>query len=124
MNTIVNSLVNVYRRFETRRTLAQARYELLDHSDRQLADIGVSRELLQQGVQAWPWRVAADGTGQPLPEPVQSHRLSRREIDHAVAELNAYSDAELDELDLRRSEIRHAVRYGRPGYPNDLSRAA
>ncbi|HPE61274.1 MAG: DUF1127 domain-containing protein [Thiothrix sp.] len=26
-------------------------------SDRELADIGVSRELLNQGVQAYPWRV-------------------------------------------------------------------
>ncbi len=33
----------------------------------------------------------------------------------AIAELNAYSDAELADLDLVRGEIEHAVRHGRSG---------
>ena len=38
----------------------RSRRELLATSDRQLADMGFSRKLLEQGVKAWPWRVALD----------------------------------------------------------------
>lgn len=40
----------------------QARRELLGMSDRLLADAGVSRNLLNQGVRAWPWRPESDTT--------------------------------------------------------------
>lgn len=33
----------------------RARQQLLMMSDRQLADVGYSRELLQKGVSSWPW---------------------------------------------------------------------
>lgn len=36
---------------------------LLRLDDRTLADINVSRELLQAGVKAWPWKLAADQHG-------------------------------------------------------------
>jgi uncharacterized protein YjiS (DUF1127 family) len=36
---------------------ARACNSLLTLNDRLLEDIGISRELLQQGVSAWPWRV-------------------------------------------------------------------
>lgn len=35
----------------------RVRNELLAMSDRQLTDIGYSRELLRQGVDYWPWRL-------------------------------------------------------------------
>lgn len=35
----------------------RVRHELLMMSDRNLKDIGFSRELLEKGVSAWPWRV-------------------------------------------------------------------
>ena len=40
----------------------QARRALLAKSDRLLADMGFSRELLEQGVKAWPWLVAPETT--------------------------------------------------------------
>ena len=50
--------------------------------------------------------------------------LSRSEIRRAIAELNQYSDRELADLNLSRSEIPFAVRFGRPDHPHDLNRAA
>lgn len=35
----------------------RVRNELLAMSDRQLLDIGYSRDLLRQGVDFWPWRL-------------------------------------------------------------------
>ncbi len=35
----------------------RVRHELLMMNDRNLKDIGFSRELLEKGVSAWPWRV-------------------------------------------------------------------
>lgn len=106
----------------------RVREELLRRSDRQLDDIGVSRELLLQGVKAWPWRVnATDGANATLVQdlqPVTVESLSEREISRAIAELNRCSDVELRDLGLTRRDIPHAVRYGRPGHPNDLPRAA
>ena len=53
----------VERRFtEAERT--RARLELLSCSDRQLADRGLSRELLEAGNDAWPWR-APDAAAPP-----------------------------------------------------------
>lgn len=42
----------------------RARRTLLRMNDRLLADMGVSRERLEQGVKAWPWRVEADSAGE------------------------------------------------------------
>lgn len=50
--------------------------------------------------------------------------FSKREIRRAIAELNQYSDRELADLSLSRSEIPFAVRFGRPDHPHDLHRAA
>ena len=87
---------------------AQLRHKLLTRSDRFLADTGFSRELLEQGVQAWPWRLSnVDAKSSQTP-------LSRHDYQQAVAELNAYSDAELADLGLSRAGIKQAVRYGRP----------
>ena len=38
----------------------RARRELLNLNDRYLADLGFSRELLEEGVQAWPWRISVE----------------------------------------------------------------
>ncbi len=106
----------------------RVRGELLRRSDRQLEDIGVSRELLRRGAKAWPWRIAGNSSavlaaaGQARPVVVES--LSEREIARAIAELNQYTDSELHELNLTRRDIPHAVRYGRPDHPNDLQQAA
>lgn len=57
-----------------RRTLEQ----LSSMSDRQLRDCGISRELLSDGVKAWPWRESLDEQEpirlikKPLPEVARS----------------------------------------------------
>lgn len=95
----------------------RARRELLAMSDRQLADFGFSRELLLEGVSAWPWRVEEDA-----PEVVRSSvegkavkpSYANKTVKQAVNELNGYSDRELAELGITRNSIEEAVRYGRP----------
>ncbi len=92
---------------------ARTRRVLLDRGDRFLEDVGISRELLEAGVHAWPWRV--DGSASPA-EPV---REGRRGLRQAIRELNAYSDRELADLGLARADIPRAVLYGRPGIDRD-----
>ncbi len=92
---------------------ARTRRVLLDRSDRLLEDAGISRALLQAGVHAWPWR--ADGSASPA-EAVGENRRSLRK---AIRELNAYSDRELADLGLARTDIPRAVLYGRPGIDRD-----
>src|SRR5215813_10223396 len=90
---------------------SRARHELLQLDDRRLADIGYSRDLLEAGVSAWPWRLPAEAaTARPLGE---------ADYAQAVAELKASSDADLRDLGISRAGIEDAVRYGRPGYPED-----
>ena len=74
--------------------------------DRTLADINISRELLDSGVKSWPWKLAADDHGV---------RLTANRINSAVRELESYSDLELAELGIARGAIRDAVLHGRPG---------
>lgn len=46
-------------------------------------------------------------------EKKEQERALRREQDRAIAELMGYSDYELADLGLARSEIEYAVKYGR-----------
>lgn len=94
---------------------------LLQLDDRTLSDISISRELLEQGVAAWPWRIEADHA----PYHIEANKLRG-----AVKELETYSDAELADLGLTRGNIVEAVLHGRPGIDqtpvndNGLARAA
>ncbi len=92
---------------------ARARRELLHMDDRLLADAGFSRELLELGVDAWPWRVqeCADRLTSPLVEV----EAAERELASAAEALRRYSDAELTDLGIARGDIDRAVREGRPG---------
>lgn len=120
LDRIVNSLIRSFGNAGRTR----ARLDLLKRSDRVLADSGFSRDLLEQGNQAWPWRIdgvvptsgtqylfAPAGMRSPVPAVQQSHASRTK----AVAELNAFSDAELSDLGLARAGIVDAVRHGRPG---------
>ncbi len=91
---------------------ARLRRELLQYSDRVLEDMGFSRELLDAGLDAWPWRKG-------LQAPVTG-----AEYRNAVKELSAFSDADLADLGLCRAEIRYAVRYGRVGIDINAREAA
>lgn len=101
----------------------RARLDLLGRSDRFLEDNGFARSLLEQGNDAWPWRLdgvapaAVSGFALPpagLRTPVPAASLSSRELAQAEAELSALSDAELSDLGLGRADIAEAVRNGRP----------
>ena len=105
---------------------AIARQHLLGQSERMLRDAGFSRELLEQGNRAWPWRIEADASpviasaapAAPVVEPIgESVAIARseRELMAAMAELDTYSDAELNDLGISRAGIAEAVRHGRPG---------
>jgi len=93
---------------------------LLQLDDRTLTDINISRELLEQGVKAWPWRLHEDSV---------RVAAAANEIRTAVKELQNYSDAELADLGISRGSIQDAVLHGRPGIEqsqndNDVAAAA
>lgn len=57
MSGLLSTLVNALIRSRENRGRNVVRDELLSKDDRFLADIGISRELLEEGVGAWPWRI-------------------------------------------------------------------
>src|SRR5450432_2317770 len=75
---------------------------LLKLDDRTIADINISRELLDQGVRAWPWKMPAESAH--IAFAAQSLRT-------AVRELESYSDAELADLGISRGAIKDSVLY-------------
>ena len=101
---------------------SRLRQRLLRMDERRLEDIGYSRGLLEDGVRAWPWRLPADSIAALGRFELGSFRGP--DYAKAAAELRAYSDAELSDLGLTRGTIEHAVRNGRPGYPEDQRQAA
>jgi len=108
------SLISKLRTWHKR---SQLRYELLKRDDHQLADIGISRALLETGVRAWPWLAPSDARGL---EPLNlSAGLTERDYAKAMSELQSYSDAELADLGIGRGGIEHAVRHGRAGFPEE-----
>lgn len=89
---------------------SKAMHELLNMSDRQLQDFGFSRELLEVGVGAWPWRSEAA----PQLSVIRVGTFAKSEVKKAVNELSQYSDRELAELGVTRNSIEEVVQYGRP----------
>jgi len=100
----------------------RAREHLLAQNDRLLEDAGFSRELLELGNRAWPWRVDDGLTAATVFRP-EHERLAVREraVLDATRELSRLSDAELADLDIARSDIADAVRHGRPGHELDAT---
>ena len=101
---------------------SRLRQRLLRMDERRLDDIGYSRALLEDGMRAWPWRLPVDsiaGLGR-----FELGSFRGPDFAKAAAELRAYSDAELSDLGLSRGTIEHAVRNGRPGYPEEQRQAA
>ncbi len=96
----------------------KSRQILLNLSDRQLEDAGISKELLLKGTSEWPWRVE----DQPM-APLSDLQLSQLndivpvsiaddEYQQAVSDLEQMSDRELLDMGISRGEIRHAVKHG------------
>ena len=96
-----------------RRRIARARTctELLRRNDRVLADAGFSRELLELGARAWPWRV--DTGAEDL------RYVARMRRRRAILELEAYDDRALADLAIARADIPRAVSEGRTGIELD-----
>jgi uncharacterized protein YjiS (DUF1127 family) len=113
MKALIASLSERIRGAMLRAGYERARQEMLQLPDRLLDDVGVSRELLEQGVAAWPWRkpTAADG-------------LRGADLKPAVAELRRYNDSELNELGIARSQIETVVARGRDGIDPSYNAAA
>jgi uncharacterized protein YjiS (DUF1127 family) len=102
-------LQNAYRRYQYHlliRGRRMAREVLLDKSDRELQDMGFSRDLLKAGIRHWPWR---------LDEQEQSFDTTPVSEARAISELRNMSDRELLDLGITRGTIEESVRYGRAG---------
>lgn len=105
----LNNVLPRFNRYMTEMGRARAREALLRSSDRMLEDAGFSRELLELGVEAWPWQMSAS-----LPP------LDYSQIDSATAtrELENYSDKELHDLGISKSVIPEPVNFDRDGINN------
>ena len=72
-------------------------------SDRQLEDLGFSRDLLNKGIKYWPWRETNNN---------QPDKMNAVEINQAISELSQMTDKELRDLGISRGGIQHAVAHG------------
>lgn len=69
----------------------RVRRELLGYSDRDLASKGFSRQRLEAGNAAWPWRLEQPAPGAtrpaaPTPDALLKTRLGREVMRHGAAE--------------------------------------
>lgn len=78
-------------------------------SDANLEDLGFSRELMSQGLAAYPWKAQDFDNLATLNET----RATSQEIKNAIAELQAYNDRDLADIGIARSEIEDVVINGR-----------
>ena len=96
LKRIMHALTDALERSAQKRT----REYLLGLSDRHLDDMGLSRELLKQGPDAWPWRKPGD--------PIVAS-LMPAEMD----EVNTDSEALPEYADRRRPALEQAVHFNR-----------
>ena len=96
LKRIMHALIDALERSAQKRT----REYLLGLSDRHLDDMGLSRELLKQGPDAWTWRK----TGDPL---VTSSMPA------ALHELKTDSEVLPEYVDRRRPDIEQPVHFNR-----------
>lgn len=110
---MINTIKNTFANASQYTSKARSRRQLLDLSDRQLADFGISRELLEEGVSAWPWRVEN--------ETVVSRRshvegialepsMADATIGQAARELGGYSDRKSVQLGIHLASMSAAQR--------------
>lgn len=106
----IQSIKDSFSRYVIRIGRSRLRQQLLLRDDRFLADTGFSRTLLEQGIDAWPWRTEKAKNDAKTNVSI----LREHERRQAIAELHAYSDRELSDLGLTRGQIVQAVSNGRP----------
>jgi len=102
LNTLSDVVLAAFEKSGRRRALA----ELNTMSDRTLEDLGISRSLLSQGIQSWPWKSNMELNN------VAAVSKSK-EIKAAIKELQAYNDRDLADLGISRGEIVDIVMNGR-----------
>lgn len=105
----IRNLARGYESYMTYRSREMARDYLLRCDNRMLEDNGFSRELLTQGVKAWPWRTIE---AQEVQLGAVIDHASRRQ---AKQDLTTMSDTELQDLGISRGLIEQAVTSGRLG---------
>lgn len=113
MKTILKSITNGISNGLHHVARARVRTELLAQSDRVLADAGFCRELLESGVNAWPWRRDVNLEDASYVSSVLGRQRK------AIHELQALDDAALADLAVTRGDIPRAVREGRIGIETD-----
>lgn len=64
--TLLSSMISFARYGLERIEYAYTRQQLLRLDDYVLADLGISRELLEQGISAFPWKVTETLTPKPI----------------------------------------------------------
>lgn len=107
-----------YERYMTYVGKMKTRQVLLQCSNRTLEDLGISRDLLDQGIKAWPWHAV---TEQPAKQSIAYTTQTKKQ---AIKELAAYSDSELHDLGITRGTINEAVMHGRHGIERQDQRKA
>jgi uncharacterized protein YjiS (DUF1127 family) len=99
---------------QEQRRRVQTRSALMACSDRTLADIGIPREQIHLAVRgldlADPFAVSEAGLRPRLVASIRRWRDQRREQLRVYRELAAYSDRDLEQLGLRRSDLRPIAR--------------
>ena len=111
MFQLLKTFAKGYDKYMTNVGRAQARQVLLSQGDRCLEDMGISRHLLLQGVDAWPWREGEVAEVAEVASPVVE-KSNRRLENRAIRELRAMSNAELADIGITRGGIVDAVRHG------------
>lgn len=96
---------------------SHSRQQLLKKNERLLADMGISRELLLEGVRAWPWHLPQD-------DGIQYHRLRRRLVPARRSNAsNAHGDTAPQVRNLGHGAVDRRERY-RPGATDTHKNAA
>lgn len=114
MFQLLKTFTKGYENYMTQVGRQRARQVLLMQGQRELEDMGISRHLLLQGVQAWPWRDESAPTKVEQPAPAtRLTRAQRRAEKQAIRTLRSLSDAELRDMGVSRGGIVDAVRHGR-----------
>ena len=97
----MSAIIKSTRRFFDATAKARVQSTLLTMGREWVERHGYSWELLRAGISEWPWRQSPEA------------RAAEQEIKRAIAELNSFSDRELEDIRIVRCDIENAVRYGR-----------
>lgn len=113
---ILDNLLSGYNSYMTYLSRVKAREVLLNSSDRTLEDLGISRQLLESGLKAWPWH-KIDPEFVPL-RFKQINNVNANYDTHAPREPQNYYDKNLNNPDTSKGSGVDAVISSRNGIEN------